>query len=162
MTGPAAPAAAPAAPDWHLDDATEADAPALAAMLGAWVRDCGWMPVLHSAEEDVAFVLRLIRSHLVRVARAGDGTPCGYLARRQGDIAAFCVRADRRGQGIGAALMAEAMQTEDRIALWTFAANTGALAFYARHGFAEVERTDGCGNEEGLPDVRLIWRKAQG
>lgn len=151
---------APLVPDWHLDDAVAADVPALAAMLGAWVRDCGWMPVLHSAEEDAAFVQRLVRSHQVRVARAGDGAPLGFLARRLGDIAAFCVRADRRGQGIGGALMAEAMAQEDRIALWTFAANTGALAFYARHGFAEVERTEGSGNEEGLPDVRMIWRKA--
>jgi GNAT superfamily N-acetyltransferase len=150
----------PAAP-FVLDDAAEADVPALAAMLGAWVRACGWMPVLHSAEEDAGFVLRLIRSHLVRVARAPEGVPLGFLARRHGDIAAFCVRADRRGQGIGTALMAEAMAREDRIALWTFAANTGALAFYARHGFAEVERTDGSGNEEGLPDVRLIWRRGQ-
>ncbi len=150
---------APAAADWQLDAATEADAPALAAMLGAWVRGTGWMPVLHSPQEDEAFVLRLIRSHQVRVARRADGAPLGFMARLYGDIAAFCVRDGQRGRGIGSALMAEAQAEADRLMLWTFAANVGALAFYARHGFTEVERTDGSGNEEGLPDVRMIWRR---
>jgi ribosomal protein S18 acetylase RimI-like enzyme len=42
--------------------------------------------------------------------------------------------------------------------LSTFQANARALAFYRREGFHEAERTDGSGTEEGLPDVRLIWR----
>jgi hypothetical protein len=41
--------------------------------------------------------------------------------------------------------------------LWVFERNSGARAFYARHGFAEVTRTDGSGNEEREPDVLLGW-----
>jgi len=33
-----------------------------------------------------------------------------------------------------------------------------ARRFYGREGFVEVEHTDGAGNEEGEPDVRLEWR----
>jgi GNAT superfamily N-acetyltransferase len=47
---------------------------------------------------------------------------------------------------------------EPRLVLWTFQANSAAIAFYLREGFVEIERTDGAGNEEGLPDVRMIWR----
>ena len=28
---------------------------------------------------------------------------------------------------------------------------------YERQGFVAVERTDGAGNEEREPDVRLVW-----
>ena len=32
-----------------------------------------------------------------------------------------------------------------------------ARAFYARHGLVELERTDGSGNEERAPDLRMAW-----
>jgi len=41
--------------------------------------------------------------------------------------------------------------------LWTFAVNEPARRFYRRQGFVEVEQTDGAGNEEREPDVRLVW-----
>ena len=46
-----------------------------------------------------------------------------------------------------------------RLELWTFQANTRARAFYAREGFAEVKLTDGQGNDEELPDVRMVWNR---
>lgn len=39
--------------------------------------------------------------------------------------------------------------------LWTFEANGPARRFYERHGFAVEESTDGRGNEERAPDLRL-------
>jgi hypothetical protein len=42
--------------------------------------------------------------------------------------------------------------------LWVFQRNDAAREFYARHGFIELRRTDGSGNEEREPDVRLAWR----
>ena len=35
--------------------------------------------------------------------------------------------------------------------------NTGARRFYERHGFVEAGRTDGRGNEEGVPDVLYVF-----
>lgn len=142
-----------------LTDATPRDAAPLARILGDWLRGTGWMPVLHSREEDIAFLSRMIASHRVRVARDAEGRPLGFIAVRQGDIAGFCVAEAARGRGIGKALLDAAKAGEPRLALWTFQANTGAIAFYTREGFTEVERTGGAGNEEGLPDVRMIWRR---
>jgi 8-oxo-dGTP pyrophosphatase MutT (NUDIX family)/RimJ/RimL family protein N-acetyltransferase len=42
--------------------------------------------------------------------------------------------------------------------LWAFQVNEAAQRFYARHGFVEVERTDGANNDEREPDVRMVWR----
>ncbi len=61
------------------------------------------------------------------------------------------------GQGLGSQLIEVAKaERPDGLDLWTFQANHGARRFYARHGFVEVDRTDG-DNEEGAPDVRLRW-----
>ena len=46
----------------------------------------------------------------------------------------------------------------DRLELWTFQANHGALRFYVREGFTEGQRTD-CANDEGLADVNLVWER---
>jgi hypothetical protein len=44
--------------------------------------------------------------------------------------------------------------------LWTFVSNLGAQRFYLRHGFVEVERTDGAANEEHAPDILYEWSAA--
>lgn len=140
----------------EISEAIGRDAVPLARILGDWVRGAGWMPVLHNRGEDLDFLRRMIASHRVLVARAPQ--PVGFIAVKQGDIAAFQVAEGQRGQGIGKALLEAVKATEPRLALWTFQANPDAIRFYAREGFAEVERTDGAGNEELLPDVRMIWR----
>jgi GNAT superfamily N-acetyltransferase len=61
------------------------------------------------------------------------------------------------GRGIGSGLVDFAKHRLGNLQLWTFQANAPARAFYARHGFAEVEFTDGSGNMERAPDVRLQW-----
>jgi len=142
-----------------VSEAGPADAPALARIMGDWLRGTPWMPVLHSRAEDLDFLRRMIASHRVLVARDANGGPLGFIAVRQCDIAGFYVAEGHRGQGIGRALLAKVKETEPRLALWTFQANTRAIAFYSREGFAETGRTDGAGNEERLPDVRMIWRR---
>jgi ribosomal protein S18 acetylase RimI-like enzyme len=61
--------------------------------------------------------------------------------------------------GIGRALVDDVKAVEPEISLWTFQANTRAIAFYRREGFAEAERTEGQRNDERLPDIRMIWRR---
>ena len=38
-----------------------------------------------------------------------------------------------------------------------FESNAPARSFYARRGLVELERTDGSGNEEKSPDVKMAW-----
>lgn len=140
-----------------LTPATPEDAAPLAQILGDWLRNTRWIPVLHDRAEDLGFVTRMIATHHVLVARSPD--PMGFIAVKQGDIAGFYVAQTHRSRGIGKALLDAVKIDEPRLALWTFQANTRAIAFYSRHGFAEVERTQGAGNEEHLPDVRMIWRR---
>lgn len=60
------------------------------------------------------------------------------------------------GRGLGDRMMEIAVsRAHGALQLWTFEANGPARRFYARHGFVEVEHTDGRGNEERAPDVRL-------
>jgi GNAT superfamily N-acetyltransferase len=140
-----------------LSPAVPRDAVALARILGDWLRETGWIPVLHNRGEDLSFLRRMIASHRVLVAR--DPAPVGFIAVKQGDIAAFHVAETHRGRGIGRALLEAVKADEPRLALWAFQANDAAIRFYLREGFCEVERTDGSGNEERLPDVRMIWRR---
>ena len=63
------------------------------------------------------------------------------------------------GQRIGHRLLRDAQKQETALELWTFQANEGAQRFYLREGFKEVERTDGQGNDEKLPDIRYRWER---
>lgn len=142
---------------WSIADADESDVCALARIIGDWVAETDWMPVLHTPEDDEVFVAALPGTHKVRVARRGADR-LGFLARRSGHVQALHVAAGSRGLGIGKALLHEVIEVEPTVDLWTFQANPRALTFYRREGFQEAERTDGSGTDEGLPDVRLIWR----
>ncbi len=63
-----------------------------------------------------------------------------------------------QGRGIGSALL-DRVKSErpDGFGLWVFETNGPARAFYARHGFVELERTDGSANEEQSPDIKMVW-----
>lgn len=139
----------------RLRPATPADAPALARTLGDWVRETGWMPVLHTREEDEDFLRHLIDT--TEVTLAEDGQPLGFLSLDSHDVRALYLAPEARGRGIGRALLGHAKAARNRLELWTFEANGRAVAFYERQGFRVAQRTDGSGNDEGLPDLRLIW-----
>jgi GNAT superfamily N-acetyltransferase len=63
-----------------------------------------------------------------------------------------------QGTGVGSALL-DLVKAERPagFCLWVFESNTPARGFYARHGLVELERTDGAGNEEKQPDIRMAW-----
>ncbi|WP_136637487.1 GNAT family N-acetyltransferase [Pseudooceanicola onchidii] len=134
------------------------DAGKIGAILTQSVRDQTWLPVLHSEAENIHFFGRMIDHGLVWVA--DDGVVRGFLAREEDYIHALYVARGARGHGIGAALLRAAQAVCGRLELYTFVANTGARRFYQRHGFAEVDRTDGSQNDEGLPDVFMVWEGA--
>ena len=127
--------------------ATEADADAVAALEAAifggdaWSRD--------SVLQELAHPLR--QAH-VAVDDAGD--VCGYVvllgAGDVADLQRIAVAGARRGRGVAAALLRACdLSAYARVVLEVRADNVAALAFYRRHGFAEISRrrsyyADGC------------------
>lgn len=90
-----------------------------------------------------------------------DGTLAGFLALlpAEGRIDQIFVHPDWKGQGVGPALLAEAeRQMPGRIVLTTQDMNTGARAFYERHGF-QLER---CEQDEVHRRVKChyVWEPA--
>ena len=136
-----------------IRDAVLGDAEGLARVLGDWVRDTAWMPKLHSREEDLGFLQGLIAGCRVRIGNEG----AGFLAAEGGVVRALYLEPAARGLGLGKVLLDDAKGRAGRLELYTFEANAGARRFYAREGFREVRF--GADNEEGLPDVYLVWER---
>jgi ribosomal protein S18 acetylase RimI-like enzyme len=143
-----------------LRAAQAADAGALAALFTASRGLLDFLPQLHDAAEDRAF----IRDHVLtdtRVTLADQrGVPVGFVAERPGEIEHLYVAPDALGQGVGSALLRAVLAHQDEVALWCFAENTRALAFYRHHGFEVIAETDGAANEAKRPDKRLRWLRA--
>jgi len=140
-----------------LRHATPADIPVCAALLQGWLDAQEWMPRLHDLPETAGWMrARLFPENEVIVA---GQPPAGFLALSpEGVVVQLVVAPAARGRGLGHALIAHAKARHPGgLTLWCFEANTLARAFYARQGFREVARTDGAGNEEGLPDILLRW-----
>jgi GNAT superfamily N-acetyltransferase len=134
------------------------DVPALAAILSDWIVETGWMPVLHTEAETRAFMRHLVLTCEVTVA--GLAAPVGFVAREGEEVRCLYLAPGARGMGLGKALLDGAKARSDRLSLWAFQANVRAVDFYHREGFAEVARTDGQGNDERLPDLRMVWERA--
>lgn len=130
----------------------------IATILSGWVDETDWMPRVHTLEEDRGFGEFLIRKTDVTVA-IDEGKVVGFLALQGCVVQALYIAKNARGFGIGARLLDRAKQGLPRLELWTFQANHKARQFYAREGFSEVLETDGNGNDEKLPDVKLAWER---
>lgn len=116
-----------------------------------------WLPDLHSPEEDLAFFTAEVSSSHGWVVIDGEDL-LGFALARDGWINQMFVDVGQQGRGVGSALLGEALRCLGPGArLWAFERNVPALGFYARHGFVEVRRTDGSGNDEKEPDVLLQW-----
>ncbi len=142
----------------RLVTAREKDALALAGILWGWAAETPWMPKLHARPDTEVFLERLIAQTEVTAIRNWRGVQ-GFLARDGEMIHALYLHPRVRGQGWGARLLDQVKARSDRLTLWAFQANEGARVFYRREGFVEVEKTNGAGNDEKLPDVRMVWRR---
>jgi GNAT superfamily N-acetyltransferase len=90
-----------------------------------------------------------------------DGAVVGFAEVLPGELNHLYVDPHAQGSGVGSALFARATELEPAgFELWTFQRNANARAFYAARGCAELYETDGAGNEEREPDVRIAWAPA--
>ena len=102
-------------------------------------------------------------------SRLTDGDHQAWVAEQDGRIVGYAlitrvwldhlfVEPDHLDTGIGSALLDVVKSARpDGFCLWVFESNDGARRFYARHGLVELEHTDGSGNEEQAPDLRMAW-----
>lgn len=116
-----------------------------------------WLAVAHSEAEDQWFFKhRVLPNQSVQIANV-DGITVGVIACESGWIEPLPISPPpiaiwHQGRALGIYVTCLACPQ-----LWTFQRNTGAQLFYTWHGFVEVEHTDGTGNEEREPDVRMLW-----
>ncbi len=116
-----------------------------------------WLPVLHTPEGDVSFFSRrVLPAQAVDLAVQG-GLIRGFIAVKGDWLNHLYIHPGHWRAGLGSALLKRAMSAAPALQLWVFQQNTAARAFYIRHGFAEAEFTDGAGNEERRPDLRMVW-----
>ena len=142
-----------------LRDATPADAPAVARLFLASRRAfLGYLPMVHSDAATEAWLAARLGETDTLLAEK-DGEIVGFLMRDGEDLDGLYLLPGHTGRGIGAALLARAQAATDRLTLYTFARNAGARRFYARHGFVETDHSDGGRNEEGEPDVLMVWER---
>ncbi len=117
-------------------------------------------PLAHSDEQVRQWIRDLILpTQEVWVAATSDGVVVGLMALTPDTLDQLYVAPGWTGHGIGSRLLALAKASRPSgLDLYTFQVNAGARRFYERHGFVEIARGDGSGNEEEQPDLRYAWR----
>lgn len=143
-----------------LRPATVADAPAMADLhVDCREANVGSMPAMVHTRET---------THRWMTGRL-EGASTGWVAERDGALVGYLVLTDdwlddlflapgETGHSLGAALLDVAKaERPGGFLLWVFESNVGARRFYERHGLVTLETTDGLGNEERSPDVRMAW-----
>jgi putative acetyltransferase len=128
-----------------------------AATISAIHRLAAFIPPLHTAEESLQFVQRLMRENQILVAESA-GEVVGYIVYSDDWISHLFVHPDHQGHGHGTALLDRVMADRRERQLWTFQKNTRARKFYEDRGWVLAELTDGRRNEEKEPEVRYVWR----
>lgn len=142
-----------------IRDGAAADVPALARIHAA--ARAATMPGLverHDIEAVAGWLATpLMTRHRVRVA--APGIPVGSIAFGQDAadgpmVLHLHLDPGWHRRGIGTRLLAEATTAlGPRLSLPCIARNTGARAFYERHGFRVAATGDGAGTEDGEPDI---------
>lgn len=151
----------------HLRPARVLDAGAMGDILYGFQAELYGGPKLYSGAEAIADCGEMIARGWVTVAETVDETGtegagarvAGFLACDGLEVCALYVAAEARNAGVGQRLLEAARQGRDRLRLTVLEQNAGARRFYRRNGFSEVGRSDGAGNDDGLPDITMEWRR---
>lgn len=144
---------------FQVRPAVEKDAVSCAAIhRAALTTAMPFMPRIHTVEEDHIYFANILSEQMCWVMER-KGRVLGFIALRDSWVNHLYVLPRYQGIGIGTVLLDMAKEISPRsLQLWTFQENLRARTFYGRHGFIEVELTDGAANEERTPDVRLVWQ----
>ncbi len=87
-----------------------------------------------------------------------DAQAVGYARWTSTWLDDLYVAPQAQGHGVGESLLGLVKShLPGGFGLWVFESNHPASHFYRRHGFVRLERTDGAGNEEHAPDIKLVW-----
>jgi GNAT superfamily N-acetyltransferase len=136
------------------------DVAAIAVLFRRSFGGLGFLPTLHTPEEDLAHFARLVDEEEAWVAET-EGGVVAFATLDRTMLNNLYVDPPAQGHGIGTALLEHAKRRRPGgFRLWTFQRNDGARRFYERHGFDVVKLTDGSGNEEHEPDLLYEWRPA--
>ena len=121
--------------------------------------DMAYLPYVHSfLSVEIWMRDTVVPSQEVLVAET-DGVAVAYAWLHDGYLRGLYVHPSYQRRGIGAALLSEIKKhAAGEFQLWVFEANEGAIRFYHRHGAQIVQKTDGSGNEESLPDRLMSFR----
>ena len=135
---------------WHV--------PVLLTILWMHTRAAG--DISRSRLTDANLLARLVLQRRVRFVRDETGIT-GFLVRDGVRVHALYVHPRAQGHGVGRVLLNDAKSASNRLELWTLQTNYLARTFYLAQGFREAKHTAGDENDEGLPDVLLIWQKEE-
>src|SRR5262249_39405469 len=137
------------------------DAGAIARVMRAALVSFEWMPMVHTPEEDLAFIGGTVLSRQQVTVAEAAGRVVGFIAVDDAWVEQLYLDPAWAGRGIGSRLLMKATASLPVVKLHCFQANEGARRFYERHGFRPESFGDGSKNEEGLPDVLYVRRPGQ-
>jgi len=129
-------------------------------ILAATNEQMPWLPRVHSTAEEISYASDMIEAGWITVAKSG-GKVVGFMAVYEQTIYALYVLPEVQNKGIGTQLLDVAKADNDVLTLWSYVDNAQATRFYGLRGFVEIDRTDGSGNEAGLPDICYEWSKGK-
>ena len=143
----------------RIRPAQPGDADAVAEVFIASFDTLTFLPKLHTDEETIDFVANKVMPEQEVLVAEEAGTIVGFVAMDGDSLEHLYVHPDSQCRGVGGALLERAKERMPRgFSLWVFQQNAQARRFYERHGLSLIERTEGAGNEERMPDARYEWR----
>lgn len=141
-----------------LRPANGSDAGAIARIMRAALSSFDWMPVLHTPDEDMAFISGTVLAQQHVTVAEIDAAIVGFVAVAGEWVEQLYLDPAWTGQGIGARLLTQATANLPVVKLHCFQSNSGARRFYERHGFRAEALGNGTNNEERLPDILYVRR----
>ena len=115
---------------------------------------------IYSYAEQLEFLQEVLvreNSTFLAIPESGEEV-LGFMATDGKFLNQLYIHVDFQCIGIGSRLLQLAKElSPGALKLYTFEINTGARAFYEKHGFKILAR--GCDNEEQLHDILYEWRK---